>query len=88
MQKAKFYKSNFLLAGYHCIADILKPSYNHENHFGLSIANSRSDKEGMYIESKEHAEALIEALKEAIATEVLLPEVVIYEMRSRGIRCR
>lgn len=71
----KFY-SYYNAAHSHSNAQIIvRSNIHHEGHFGVQIRNSHTPGHGgIYIETVEHAEALISALQEAIRTQLYTEE--------------
>ena len=53
---------------------LVRSSLHHEGHYGLTIANNRTTTPQIYIETKENAEKLIEALQLAISSGWLFSE--------------
>ena len=60
---------------------LVRSSLHHEGHYGLTIANSRTTTPQVYIETKENAEKLIEALQLAISSGWLFSEKEIDNLR-------
>ena len=61
---------------------LVRSSLHHEGHYGLTIANSCTTTPHIYIETKENAEKLIEALQLAISSGWLFSEEEIDTLRS------
>lgn len=53
---------------------LVRSSLHHEGHYGLTIANNNTTTPQIYIETKENAEKLIEALQLAISSGWLFSE--------------
>ena len=73
----RFYNCHKATHSHHNAQIIVRSNLQHEGHFGITIRNSHTPGSGgIYVETVEHAEALIAALQDAIRTQLYTEEEI------------
>lgn len=73
----RFYNCHSATHSHNNAQVIVRSNMQHSGHFGVHIRNSHTPgSAGIYIETVEHAEALIKALQDAISTQLYTEEAL------------